>query len=327
MKKIAFITGITGQDGCYLAKLLLENNYQVLGLVKSNSPEEMENPNYLGITNKIDFIQGDITDELSLHKIIKKIQPHQVYNLAAQSFVASSWQEAKLTTEVNALGTLYLLNAIKNTSLKIKFYQASTSEMFGQSNKRGIQTEGTPFHPRSPYAISKLYAYWITNNFKESYGMHCSNGILFNHESPIRGKQFVTRKIAMGVAAIKLGFSQEIRLGNLDSRRDWGFAGDYVEAIYLMLQQKKPDNYIISTGQTHSVRDFLELAFAHVGIKNWQKYIVIDPTFKRPRELLTLHGKSDKARRILGWKPQIKFKKLVEMMVDADLERLTKQNV
>lgn len=327
MKKIAFITGITGQDGCYLAKLLLKKNYQVLGLVKSNSSEELENPNYLGITDRINFIKGDITDELSLYKIIKKIQPDEVYNLAAQSFVGSSWQEAKLTTEVNALGTLYLLNAIKNTSLKIKFYQASTSEMFGNSSQKGIQTEKTPFHPRSPYAISKLYAYWITNNFKESYAMHCSNGILFNHESPIRGRQFVTRKISLGVAAIKLGLSQEIRLGNLDSRRDWGFAGDYVEAMYLMLQQNQPDNYIISTGQTHSIRDFLDVAFTHLEIKNWQKYVVIDPTFKRPRELFILQGKSDKARRILGWEPKVKFKQLVEMMVDADLERLAKKHV
>jgi GDPmannose 4,6-dehydratase len=217
---------------------------------------------------------------------------------------------------------LYLLNAMKAYTPTAKFYQASTSEMFGNSHTDSIQTEETPFHPRSPYGISKLYAYWITNNYKESYGMFCCNGILFNHESPIRGEEFVTRKISMGVAKIKMGLAKEIRLGNTDSKRDWGFAGDYVEAMWLMMQHKKPDNYIISTGKNHSIKDFLELAFAHVGIKNWKQYIKIDPAFKRPAELFTLQGKSGKAKKVLGWEPKVKFKDLVKMMVDADLARL-----
>jgi len=325
MKKIALITGIIGQDGPYLAKLLLEKGYKVYGLLRRYSNQNFGNTDYLGITDKINFIPGDMTDESSLINVIKTVRPHEVYNLAAQSFVGSSWDQSKLTTEVNALGTLYLLNAIKYFSPTTKFYQASTSEMFGNSSSNGIQTEDTPFHPRSPYAISKLYAYWITNNFKESYGMFCCNGILFNHESPIRGKEFVTRKISQGVAAIKLGLAQEIRLGNLDSKRDWGFAGDYVKAMWLMLQNKEPDNYIVSTGETHSIRDFLQAAFGHVGIKDWQKYVKMDPAFKRPAELHVLQGKSAKAKRILGWKPKVKFEDLVKMMVDADLKRLSEK--
>lgn len=322
--KTALITGILGQDGPYLAKLLLEKDYKVYGLIRRCANPNFSNLDYLGVTDKIDYIQGDMTDECSLINIIKSIRPEEVYNLAAQSFVAASWDQAKLTTEVNSLGVLYLLNAIKLFSPVTKFYQASTSEMFGNSNINGLQNEETPFHPRSPYAISKLYAHWITNNFKESYGMFCCNGILFNHESPIRGKEFVTRKITDGIARIKLGLSNEIRLGNLDSKRDWGFAGDYVEAMYLMMQQEKPDNYIISTGITHSIRDFCETAFNYVGISDWQKYIVIDPQFKRPAELFTLQGKSDKAKNVLGWEPKVKFEELVKMMIDADLERLKK---
>lgn len=323
MKKIALITGILGQDGPYLAKLLLEKDYTVYGLIKRYANPNFSNLDYLEITDKIEYISGDMTDEASLMNIIKSIQPDEVYNLAAQSFVGASWDQSKLTTEVNSLGVLYLLNAIKFFSPATKFYQASTSEMFGNSHNGGLQTEETPFHPRSPYAISKLYSYWITNNFKESYGMFCCNGILFNHESPIRGKEFVTRKISDGVARIKLGLDDEIRLGNLDSKRDWGFAGDFVEAMWLMVQSKEPDNYIISTGETHSIRDFLDVAFNHVGIKDWEKYVKIDPRFKRPAELFSLHGKSDKARKKLGWKPKVKFEKLVKMMVDADLKRLS----
>lgn len=324
MKKIALITGILGQDGPYLAKLLLGKNYQVYGLIRRYSNQNFENTDYLSITDKIDFVCGDMTDESSLMNIIKTIRPDEVYNLAAQSFVGASWDQAKLTTEVNSLGTLYLLNAIKYFSPTTKFYQASTSEMFGNSQKNGLQTEETPFHPRSPYAISKLYAYWITNNFKESFGLFCCNGILFNHESPIRGKEFVTRKISDGVARIKLGIASEIRLGNLTSKRDWGFAGDFVRAMWLMLQQKEPENYIISTGETHSIRDFLDMAFNHVGIKNWKRYVKIDPVFKRPAELFALRGKSDKAKKVFGWKPKVKFVELVKMMVDADLKRLSK---
>jgi GDPmannose 4,6-dehydratase len=324
MKKTALITGILGQDGPYLAKLLLEKDYQVYGLIRRHTNPNFSNLDYLGVTDNIEYVMGDMTDEGSLINIIKTIQPDEVYNLAAQSFVGASWDQSRLTTEINSLGVLYLLNAIKNFTPTAKFYQASTSEMFGNSHNNGIQTEETPFHPRSPYAISKLYAYWMAINFKESYGMFCANGILFNHESPIRGIEFVTRKISDGVARIKLGLAEEIRLGNLESKRDWGFAGDYVEAMWLMLQQKEPDNYIISTGETHSIKDFLDVAFDYVGIKNWKKYVKIDPRFKRPAELFTLKGKSDKARKKLGWKPKVKFKELVETMMEADMKRLKK---
>lgn len=325
MRKTAFITGILGQDGPYLAKLLLEKDYQVYALIRRYTNPNFSNLDYLGITDQIEYIGGDMTDEGSLLNIIRTIKPDEVYNLAAQSFVGASWDQSKLTTEVNALGVLYLLNAIKHLSPTTKFYQASTSEMFGNSHQNGIQTEDTPFHPRSPYAIAKLYAYWMTNNFKESYGLYCANGILFNHESPIRGKEFVTRKITDGVARIKMGLKNEIRLGNLDSQRDWGFAGDYVEAMWLMLQQEKPDNYIVSTGKTRSIRDFLTLAFSYADIKDWERFIKIDPQFKRPAELFVLQGKSDKARKKLGWKPKTKFEDLVKMMVDADMERVSKE--
>lgn len=322
MKKIALITGILGQDGPYLAKLLLEKDYKVYGLIRRYANPNFSNTDYLDVTDKVEFVSGDMTDEASIMNIIKNIRPDEVYNLAAQSFVGSSWDQSKVTTEINALGVLYLLNAIKFFSPTTKFYQASTSEMFGNSHENGLQKEGTPFHPRSPYAIAKLYAYWMTINFKESYGMYCANGILFNHESPIRGIDFVTRKISDGVARIKLGLADEIRLGNLDSKRDWGFAGDYVEAMWLMLQQEKPDNYIVSTGKTHSIRDFLDLAFNYVDIKDWEKYVKIDPRFKRPAELFSLHGTNEKAKEVLGWEPKVEFKELVEMMVEADLKRL-----
>lgn len=320
--KTALITGIIGQDGPYLAKFLLEKDYKVYGLIRRYTNPNFENTDFLGITDKIEFVSGDLTDESSLINVIKIVRPDEVYNLGAQSFVGASWDQAKVTTEINSLGVLFLLNAIKNFCPNAKFYQASTSEMFGNSSSSGLQGEETPFHPRSPYAISKLYAYWMTNNFKESYGMFCANGILFNHESPIRGKEFVTRKISDGVARIKLGLASEIRLGNLDSKRDWGFAGDYVEAMWKMLQADKPDNYIISTGETHSIRDFLSVAFNYVGISDWEKYIKIDPRFKRPAELFSLHGKSDKAKSVLGWEPKVKFEELVKMMVEADLKRL-----
>lgn len=323
MKKTALITGILGQDGAYLAKLLLEKKYHVYGLIRRYTNPNYSNLDYLGVTDDIEYVSGDMNDEASLMNIIKLTTPDEVYNLAAQSFVGTSWDQAKLTTEVNSLGVLYLLNAIRFFSPRSKFYQASTSEMFGNSHSKGIQTEETPFHPRSPYAISKLYAHWMTVNFKESYGLFCTSGILFNHESPIRGIEFVTRKISDGVARIKLGLAEEIRLGNLESKRDWGFAGDYVEAMWLMLQQKEPENFLISTGKTHSIKDFLEIAFERVGIKDWKKYIKIDPRFKRPAELFVLQGKSDKAREKLGWKPKVKFEELVKMMVDADIKRLS----
>jgi len=260
--KTALVTGIQGQDGAYLAKFLLDKGYKVYGLLRRHANPTFGNTDYLGVTDRIEFIQGDVSDECSMMQVIKRLHPDEVYNLAAQSFVGSSWDQPKLTTEINALGPLYILSAIKEFSPSTKFYQASTSEMFGNSNTSGLQTEETPFHPRSPYAISKLYAYWITNNYKESYGLFCCNGILFNHESPIRGKEFVTRKITDGIARIKCGLAKEIRLGNLDSKRDWGFAGDYVEAMWLMMQEKEPDNYLISTGETHSIKDFLKIARA-----------------------------------------------------------------
>jgi GDPmannose 4,6-dehydratase len=270
MAKKALITGILGQDGPYLAKLLLEKGYEVYGMIRRYSNPNYENLEYLGLFDKIKYVEGDLTDEASLLSAIKSIRPDEVYNLAAQSFVGASWEQAKLTTEVNALGVLYLLNAIKFFCPTAKFYQASTSEMFGLHHTNGYQDENTPFHPRSPYGISKVYAYWMTVNFRESYNLFTSNGILFNHESPIRGIQFVTRKITDGVARIKLGLTDELRLGDLTPRRDWGFAGDYVEAMYLMLQQEKPGDFVVATGENHSVAEFVEAAFEAVGISDWR---------------------------------------------------------
>jgi GDPmannose 4,6-dehydratase len=327
MGKVAFITGILGQDGAYLAKFLLDKDYQVYGLVRRYTNPNYSNLEYLKIKDKINLVPGDMIDEGSMFNIINQIRPTEVYNLAAQSFVGTSWEQPRLTTEVNALGTLYLLNAIKNVSPKSKFYQASTSEMFGnKKGAKGIRDENTPFHPRSPYAISKLYAHWITNNFKESFGLFCCNGILFNHESPIRGKEFVTRKITDAVARIKLGLADSLKLGTLDTKRDWGFAGDYVEAMWLMLQHHRPDNYVVSTGESHSIREFCQAAFNHVGINDWEKYVSLDPSFKRPAEVYGLLGNSEKARKVLKWDPKVNFKQLVEMMVDADLKRYKSQD-
>ncbi|MFH1286449.1 MAG: GDP-mannose 4,6-dehydratase [Candidatus Magasanikbacteria bacterium] len=320
--KTALITGVTGQDGAYLAKLLLEKGYKVYAIVRRIVNRNFDNLDYLGITAEIEYVNADLMDEVSLVNAVKTVRPDEVYNLAAQSFVGASWEQPVITTEINAMGTLKLLNAVKLYCPNSKFYQASTSEMFGNSHSDGIQDENTPFHPRSPYAISKLFSYWITVNYKESYGMYCTNGILFNHESPIRGKEFVTRKITDGVARIKLGLEKEIFLGNLDSKRDWGFAGDYVEAMYLMMQQDEADNYIVSTGETHSIRDFLDLAFKHVGIDDWSEYVKIDPRFKRPAELFTLQGSNSKAKDKLGWEPKVRFEELVSMMMEADLKRL-----
>src|SRR3989338_4450082 len=297
MAKTALITGILGQDGPYLAQLLLEKDYKVYGLMRRYSSPHYENLNFLGIMDKINFIDGDMTDDSSLLNVVKLIRPDEVYNLAAQSFVGTSWEQAKLTTEINALGVLSLLNAIKYFSPTSKFYQASTSEMFGLGNDNGYQDENTNFHPRSPYGISKVYAYWMTVNFRESYGIYTSNGILFNHESPLRGIQFVTRKITDGVAKIKMGLTDKLYLGNLDTKRDWGFAGDYVEAMYLMLQQKEPDDYVVGTGENHSVREFVELAFQYAGIGDWKKYVVSDARFKRPAEVPALRAKADKAKK------------------------------
>ncbi|PIY71930.1 GDP-mannose 4,6-dehydratase [Candidatus Roizmanbacteria bacterium CG_4_10_14_0_8_um_filter_33_9] len=325
MTKKALITGILGQDGPYLAKLLLEKGYKVYGLMRRYSNPHFDNLHFLGIHGDIDFIEGDMIDEASLLNIVKSIRPDEIYNLAAQSFVGSSWEQAKLTTEINALGVLYLLNSIKFLSPTSRYYQASTSEMFGLGNDNGYQDEKTPFHPRSPYGISKVYAYWMTVNFRESYGLYTSNGILFNHESPIRGVQFVTRKITDGVAKIKLGLAETISLGNLEAKRDWGFAGDYVEAMYLMLQQKEPDDYVVGTGMYHSVADFVIAAFKAVGITDWKKYVVIDPRFKRPAEVPHLRARIDKVTQKLGWKSKVSFEELVKMMVEADLKRNEKK--
>jgi len=324
MNKRVLITGITGQDGAYLAKFLLNKGYKIFGLYRRSVNRIFDNLEYLGIEGEVELIEGDLTDEASLINAVKRIYPNEVYNLAAQSFVGTSWDQPIITSEINAMGTLKLLNAVKIFCPTAKFYQASTSEMFGNANSSGIQDEETPFHPRSPYAISKLFAYWAAINYRESYSMFCANGILFNHESPIRGKEFVSRKITDGVARIKLGLADEIRLGNLDSKRDWGFAGDYVEAMWLMLQQDNPDDFIISTGKTHSIEDFLNLAFKHVGIDNWSSYVKIDPRFQRPAELFVLRGENSKAKKVLGWEPKVSFEELVKMMVEADLKRLNK---
>jgi len=323
MAKTALITGILGQDGPYLAKLLIEKGYKVYGLMRRYSNPSFENLDFIGVTKDINFIEGDMTDESSLINIVKNIRPDEVYNLAAQSFVGSSWEQAKLTTEVNALGVLYLLNALKFFCPTARFYQASTSEMFGLSNDNGYQSEQTHFHPRSPYGIAKVYAYWMTVNFRESYSMFTANGILFNHESPIRGIQFVTRKITDGVARIKLGLQKELRLGNLDASRDWGFAGDYVEAMYLMLQEDTPDDYVVATGETHTVREFVERAFATAEIKDWEKYVKMDPRYQRPAEVPLLRGKVEKAKTKLGWTPKVSFEELVDMMVKADVQRIS----
>ncbi|NTU46232.1 GDP-mannose 4,6-dehydratase [Candidatus Roizmanbacteria bacterium] len=325
MKKTALITGILGQDGPYLAQFLLEKGYKVYGLMRRYSNPNYGNLEYLGITKDIDFVEGDLTDESSLYTIIKNVRPQEVYNLGAQSFVGQSWEISKLTTEVNALGVLYLLNAIKQFSPTSKFYQASTSEIFGNSNVDGFLDENSPFKPRSPYGIAKLYAYWMTINFRESYGMFTCNGILFNHESPLRGIQFVTRKITDAVARIKLGLQDKLYLGTLDTKRDWGFAGDYVEAMYLMLQQENPDDYVVASGSTHSVRDFVDAAFNVVGISDWENYVAIDPQHKRPAEVFHLQGNAKKAEETLNWKPRVTFEELVTMMVEADLKRLQPQ--
>lgn len=321
MAKTALITGILGQDGPYLAQLLLKKGYKVYGLLRRYSKPNFENLDYLKITNEVEYLEGDVTDEASLNNIIKNIHFDELYNLAAQSFVGSSWEQAKLTTDVNALGVLSLLTALRLFSPTTKFYQASTSEMFGISATNGYQDENTPFHPRSPYGIAKVYAHWMTVNFRDSYGLFAVSGILFNHESPLRGIQFVTRKISDGVAKIKLGLAKELRLGSLEPKRDWGFAGDYVEAMVQMLQLKKPDDFVVASGENHSVQEFVAEAFSVGGLKDWRKYVKIDPRFKRPAEVYDLKGKPDKAKKVLGWEPKVSFKELVKMMVEADLKR------
>jgi len=322
--KNTLITGITGQDGAYLAKLLLDKDYKVYGLVRRLSTPNFWRLEELGIKDKVEYIDGDLMDQESLNNAVKIAQPDEVYNLAAQSFVATSWKQPVLTAEIDAVGVIRILNAVKDYAPKAKFYQASSSEMYGNSKGHEVKDEDTPLHPTSPYAISKLFAHWIAVNYKDSYGMFTCCGILFNHESPLRGIEFVTRKISDGVARIKLGLEDRLSLGNLDAKRDWGFAGDYVEAMWLMMQQEKADNYVISTGETHSVRDFCKEAFKCVGIEDWEKYVVADERYMRPSELHVLQGGSDKAREVLGWNPKVKFEGLVGMMVAEDLKRLSK---
>jgi len=315
------ITGITGQDGSYLAEFLLEKGYEVYGLLRRSSTTSFERLKH--IQDRIHTISGDLLDQNSLLEAVRSVQPDEVYNLAAQSFVPTSWNQPVLTGEFTALGVTRLLEAVRVMRPDARFYQASSSEMFGKA-KEVPQNENTPFHPRSPYGVAKVYGHWITINYRESYGLHTCSGFLFNHESPRRGLEFVTRKVSHGVARIKLGLSEKIKLGNLDARRDWGFAGDYVKAMWLMLQRDEPADYVVATGVTHSVRDLVEVAFSHVGL-SWEEHVVTDPSLIRPAEVDILRGDWSKAKRELGWSPEVAFKELVRMMVDADLEQLKSQ--
>jgi GDPmannose 4,6-dehydratase len=319
----ALITGITGQDGSYLADFLLGKGYDVIGMVRRSSTVTFGRIEH--IQNDIEIIQGDLHDQSSLVSLIEEYHPEEVFNLAAQSFVPTSWKQPVLTGEVTALGVTRILEAIRLVKPDTRFYQASSSEMFGKV-REVPQTEQTPFYPRSPYGVAKVYGHWITVNYRESYDLYACSGILFNHESPRRGLEFVTRKITNGVARIKLGLSNELRLGNLESRRDWGYAGDYVEAMWLMLQPDKPDDYVVCTGETHSVRDFCAAAFSHVGL-DYNDYVIQDPRFFRPAEVDLLVGNPQKAFENLSWKPRVSFEKLVAMMVDADLQMLSKEIV
>lgn len=321
MSERALITGITGQDGAYLAELLLEKGYEVHGMVRRASTETFERINHL--RGEVSLHQADLLDQLSIVNLIQSVRPHEVYNLAAQSFVPTSWVQPLLTGEFTALGVTRMLEAIRLVDPEIRFYQASSSEMFGDV-KEEPQNESTPFWPRSPYGVAKVYGHWITVNYRESYGIHASSGILFNHESPRRGKEFVTRKITDAVARIKLGQGEKLRLGNLEAKRDWGFAGDYVKAMWLMLQQAAPDDYVVATGEQHSVGDLVRLAFSHVDL-DWEEHVEIDAMLFRPAEVNTLCGDATKARTVLGWEPLVTFAELVEMMVDADLERVGRE--
>src|SRR5499425_1735941 len=318
MAKRALITGITGQDGSYLAELLLDKDYEVYGTVRRSSA-----PNLWRIQHIVDRVAlkpADLLDQLSLLRLIDEVRPAEIYNLAAMSFVPASWDQPMLTGEFNAQGVTRLLDAVRQVDTSIRIYQASSSEMFGKV-REVPQTEKTPFYPRSPYGVSKVFAHYITVNYRESYNLFAVSGMLFNHESPRRGLEFVTRKVSHGVARIKLGIDRKLRMGNLDAERDWGFAGDYVRAMCLMLQRDRPDDYVIATGVSHSVRDLIEIAFARVGL-DWQKYVRVDPALLRPAEVEHLLGDASKAKKELGWTPSVDFKQLVEMMVDADLARL-----
>ena len=316
--KKALVTGITGQDGAYLAEFLLNKGYEVVGMVRRSSSPSVERLARLGIQNEIKFIEGDLGDQYSIINAVKSEEPAELYNLAAQSFVPESWKTPVQTGEFTGLGVTRCLEAIRCVNPEIRFYQASSSEMYGKV-MAVPQDEDTPFYPRSPYGVAKVYGYWITVNYRESYGLHASNGILFNHESPLRGMEFITRKVTNAVARIALGLQDELRLGNLDARRDWGFAGDYVEAMWLMLQQDAPDDFVIATNETHTVRELVDVAFKHAGIADWEKHVVIDPRFYRPAEVDLLIGDATKANTRLGWKPKVDFPSLVQSMVDADI--------
>lgn len=322
MQKRALITGVTGQDGSFLAELLLEQGYHVIGMVRRSSTVNFERIHH--IQDKLTLVAGDLLDEVSLIHLLREHRPHEVYNLAAQSFVQTSWTQPVFTSEATALGVTRILDAVRIVDPEMRFYQASSSEMFGKVQEVP-QKESTPFYPRSPYGVAKLYGHWITINYRESYGMHASSGILFNHESERRGLEFVTRKIAHAVARIKLGLASELRLGNMDARRDWGYAPDYVRAMWLMLQQAQPDDYVVATGETHAVREFVELAFDHVGL-DYRQFVVQDERFMRPAEVDLLVGDPSKARRVLGWEPKVTFEELVRIMVEADVNLLKEQN-
>jgi len=314
---VALITGITGQDGSYLADFLLGKGYRVVGMVRRSSTENFERIEHL--RGRVEICQADLLDQLSLIGLLRRVRPQEVYNLAAQSFVPTSWEQPVLTGEFTALGVTRILEAVRLIDREIRYYQASSSEMFGKAQEVP-QTERTPFYPRSPYGAAKVYGHWITVNYRESYDLFACSGILFNHESPRRGKEFVTRKITDGAARIARGLARTLALGNLDARRDWGFAGDYVEAMWLMLQQPTPDDYVIATGETHTVREVCEVAFGRVGLP-WKEHVVVDPTLVRPAEVDLLQGDASKAHRALGWRPKVSFRALIETMVDADLAR------
>ena len=318
--KSAVITGITGQDGSYLAELLLSKGYSVYGLNRRTSRPNTQRIEH--ILDKITMLYGDVTDSISIHKVLKEAEPAEFYNLAAQSFVGSSWTLPEYTSEVNGVGVVKILEAIKNHNPDIRFYQASTSELYGKA-REVPQNENTPFHPRSPYGFSKLLGYWATVNYRESYNMFAVNGILFNHESPRRGLEFVTRKISHGVAKIKLGMEKDITLGNLDAKRDWGYAPEYVEAMWKILQHENPEDFVIATGETHSVRDFVREAFTTIGINEWEQYVKSDPKFMRPAEVNELVGDAGKAKKLLGWEPNTRFSELVKIMVEADVKLLS----
>ena len=318
-KKVALITGITGQDGSYLAEFLLEKGYKVCGMVRRASVEKYERIEH--IRDQVELVQGDLLDQYSLISVLKQVRPSEVYNLAAQSFVPTSWAQPVLTSEFTAIGVTRMLESIRLVDPSIRFYQASSSEMYGRVRETP-QTELTPFYPRSPYGVAKVYGHYITVNYRESYDLFAVSGILFNNESPRRGLEFVTRKVTDGVARIKLGLAKELRLGNLDARRDWGFAGDYVEAMWLMLQQDAPDDYVIATGETHTVEKLVDVAFSHAGLK-WKDYVRLDPAFLRPAEVDLLIGDPSKAQAQLGWKPKVSFEQMIQMMVDSDIERLS----